>query len=189
MTSSLPPTTPTLLWSPTDPCRHGGLELLRPMDLFGIPPLGWPAEEICRIIGAHTFHYGVFVEPGKHGWITSESLGKGTSISRFVYPKAYVYRIRGLGAVKPHDIYSVHAEYGDLPYNWEVNYRTAVWWLAREYLHRRLPVSNAPPYNCVGWVCCLSYEFGFKLIPDDEYATPFNLEHSPMLEYIGMIEQ
>lgn len=159
--------------------------ILHPLDLFGVPPANWWARQVCRILGCRTFHWGAIVKRDKDGYITSETLGTGTDIARLDYPKVHCYRIWWLRPIDPMDILSVHSEYGALPYNMEANFRTAIWWLMRHFLHKAIPVIREPPFNCVGWVVCLVYEFGVKVIQDNEYATPANLEKSPCLEYLG----
>jgi len=157
---------------------------LRPGDLFAIPPGGWLARQLCRIIGAKTFHWGMFVDHDSEEWIITESIGKGVAITRFSYPRAYIYRIKGV-EVKAKDVISVHSHYGEWRYDWDVPLKTALWWLLKHYFGKVIPRWRDKEVNCQEWVCLLAIELGVRVIPEDEYPMCVNLEHSPNLEYLG----
>ncbi|GEM_PF-6261232 len=160
---------------------------IKTADLFATPPNTWWERWICRIIGAKTFHWGMFVAQHDSGWIITESIGKGTALTRFTYPKACIYRIKELGEVDWRRLIAIHAEYGELPYDWQVLFRTAIWWLLKHYLGKAIPVIKDEAVNCQEWVVLIAYELGVKIIPDDEYPMCTNLENSPYLEYRGEV--
>jgi len=165
-----------------------GEELIKTADLFATPPSTWWEKWICRIIGAKTFHWGMFVAKDDRGWIITESIPKGTSLTRFTYPNAYIYRIRGIGEIDPMRIISVHADYGELPYDWGTTvFWTGLWWLLKHYLGIVIRVIHDKAVNCQEWVVLIAYELGVKLIPDDEYPMCANLENSKYLEYRGEV--
>jgi hypothetical protein len=160
--------------------------------LAGIPPEGFLAKLICKILKAKTFHWLIIVGENKFSdisnckYITSESLGKGTSIARFNYPKAYIYRIKGLR----HEPYSMrligyHSLYGDTVYDMQVNILTGIWFLLKHYLKIVIPVIRNHTFNCQEHVIYMASMLGVKLIPDDEYPYCVNLENSDYLEFLG----
>lgn len=149
------------------------------------PPGTWWAKRICKILGARTFHWGMLVMPDGDDWVTSESTGKGTTISRLSDRKAFIYRIKGLPPVDPAKIIAIHSAYGEWRYDWEVIFRTGIWWLCRHYLGKILPVVRDKKVNCQEWVVLLATELGVKIIPDNEYPMCTNLEKSEYLEYVG----
>lgn len=157
----------------------------RGLYLFGVPPKAWWTRWMCSIMGSDTFHWGLLIKPDKGDYITSESQGKGTTISRLDGRQVRFYRVKGV-RVNTSKLISIHSEYGELPYSWDTNLRTAIWFIAKHYFHKILPVvKDTDDVNCVSWVCLVANELGVKLIPDDEYATPAALENSNRLEYIG----
>ncbi len=166
---------------------------LEPADLFATPPGVWWTKWICKIIGAQTFHWGMLVMPDGDDWVTSESIGKGTTISRLGGRKAFIYRVKALShiEVEPKEIFAIHSQYGEWKYDWEVIFLTGIWWLCRHYLGKVLPVVRDKKVNCQEWIVLLATLLGvvnnlvIKLIPDDEYPMCTNLENSPYLEYIG----
>jgi hypothetical protein len=154
--------------------------------LFATPPGQWWAKWICRILGARTFHWGMVVQKTSGGdWITTESIGKGTALSRLWGREIYLYRVKGLEEVKPKQIYEIHSAYGECHYDIEVYIHTAIWWLLRHYLGVIIPIVRDKKFHCQEWVCLLACELGVKIIPDDEYPICTNLENSPYLEYLG----
>jgi hypothetical protein len=165
------------------------LEDIKTADLFATPPNTWWERWICQILGARTFHWGMFVAKDDRGWIITESIPKGTTLTRFTYPNAYIYRIKGIGKIDPMRIISIHADYGELPYDWQVAFWTAIWWLCKHYLGIVIRVIKDSAVNCQEWVCLLAYELGVKLIPDDEYPDCLNLENSQYLEYLGEVKE
>ena len=155
-------------------------------DLFGIPPHGFVATIICKILHSRTFHWGVIIGRDKDGYITSESLGKGTSVSRFVYPKAYIYRIKALKhEPETYRLVSFHSWQGDKGYDMQVNFLTGVWFILKHYLKIVIPVVKNHTFNCQEWIIYLASCLGCKIISDIEYPYCVNIERSPMLEYIG----
>jgi hypothetical protein len=163
------------------------LSELKPGYLFGTPPGTWWEKRICQIIGAKTFHWGMIVLFDGEDWVTSESIGKGTAISRLGGRRAFIYKIKKLSEVNPARIISIHSAYGEWRYDWEVALLTALWWLFKHYLGVILPVIRDDKVNCQEWVCLLATELGVKIIPDDEYPMCTNLENSPYLEYKGKV--
>jgi len=154
-------------------------------DLFGIPPSGF-AKLICKILKANTFHWGMIIGQDKDGYITSESLNKGTSVSRLVYPKAYIYRIKNIRhEPETYKLVSYHSWYGDKLYDMRVNILTGIWFLLKHYLKIVIPVIKNHTYNCQEWVIYMTYCLGHKIISDTEYPYCVNLERSEHLEYIG----
>lgn len=156
--------------------------------LGATPPEGWWTKLICRILGAKTFHWFIFVVQDDKGWIISESVGKGTSLDYLIDDKVYVYRIREVRQVNPMRLISIHAEYGQLPYDWQVILLTGLWWLCKHLLGKIIPVIHDKAVNCQEWVCLVAHELGVHIIPDDQYPDCVNLEHSPHLEYIGILK-
>jgi hypothetical protein len=131
----------------------------------------------------------MFIAEDDRGWIITESIGKGTALTRFTYPKAYIYHIKDIGEIDWRRPISIHAEYGELPYDWQVAFRTAIWWLFKHYLGTVIPVIKDEAVNCQEWVVLIAYELGVRLIPDDEYPICTNLENSKYLEYLGEVSQ
>ena len=155
-------------------------------DLFGIPPHGFVATIICKILHSRTFHWGVIIGRDKDGYITSESLGKGTSVSRFVYPKAYIYRIKALKhEPETYRLVSFHSWQGDKGYDMQVNFLTGVWFILKHYLKIVIPVVKNHTFNCQEWVIYLASCLGREIIDADSYPYCINLEKSEYLEYIG----
>jgi hypothetical protein len=155
-------------------------------DLFGTPPSGWLANLACKIVKAKTFHWGIIIGKDKDGYITSESLGKGTSVSRFVYPKAYIYRIKKLRhEPETYKLVSYHSIYGNTLYDMQVNFLTGIWFILKHYLKIVIPVIKNHTFNCQEHVVYMSVMLGAKIIPDNEYPYCVNLENSPQLDYIG----
>lgn len=166
------------------------LEDVRTTDFGATPPNSWWERWICRIIGAKTFHWFKFVVQGEDGrWIISESIAKGTALTKCVYPKFKVYRMMDVDYVDWKELIEIHAEYGDLPYDWQVNFRTGVWWLLKHYLGKTIRVIHDKAVNCQEWVVLIACMLGSKIIDEDEYPCCINLESSPHLEYMGEIEQ
>lgn len=155
-------------------------------DLVGIPPSGFIAKLVCKILHAQTFHWGMVIGKDKDGYIVSESLGKGTSITRFRYPNAYIYRIKGLKHTP--DMYrliSYHSWFGNMPYDMQVNFLSALWFILKHYLKIVIPVIKNHTFNCQEWICYLADCLRVKIIPDDQYPYCINIEKSDKLEYIG----
>jgi len=125
----------------------------------------------------------------KDGYICSESLGKGTSVTRFVYPKSYIYRIKKLRhEPETYRLVSFHSWRGEVDYDYAVNFLTAIWFLFKHYLKIVLPIVKNHKFNCQEWVVYMAYCLGHKIIPEDEYPYCINLEKSEALEYLGVYE-
>jgi len=156
--------------------------------LFATPPLKWWEKKVCSIIGAKTFHWGWLVHylDEDNDFITSESIRKGTAISRLGNRHAYLYRIKELGKVDPLEIVSIHSRYGGWGYDWQVGFRTAIWWILKHYFGEIVPIVRDDAVNCQEWVCLLAEELGVRLIPNDAYPMCINLESSPHLEFVGI---
>ena len=165
------------------------LNEVKTADLFAVPPGSWWARRVCQIIGAKTFHWGMFIAEDDSGWIVTESLsGKGVTLSRFDYPMAYIYRMKKIKEVNWQKLISLVADYGPYPYDWEVAFRTAIWWLLRHYLGKAIRVIKDRVVNCQEWVVLVACELGVRVIADDEYPMCTNLENSPYLEELGEVE-
>jgi hypothetical protein len=165
------------------------LEDIKTADLFATPPNTWWGKWICRIIGTKTFHWGMFIAENDRGWVITESIGKGVALTRFDYPRAYIYRIKGIREVDCRWLVSIVADYGAYPYDWEVAFRTAIWWLVKHYLGKAIPIIKDEAVNCQEWVVLIAYELGVRLIPDNEYPMCTNLENSPYLEELGEFQE
>ena len=158
--------------------------------LFGIPPTSWISRLACRIVGAKTFHWGMIILKDEDGYITSESLSKGTSVSRFIYPEAYIYRIKDLQNVPTtNTLLSYHSWGGDAVYDTAVNVWSGIWFILKHYFKKAIPIIHNNKYNCQEWVVYMAAMLGVKIIPDDEYPYCLNLENSNYLEYVGKYTQ
>jgi len=164
---------------------------IKPGDLFATPPNGWLSKMICKRLGAKTFHWGIILaECENKDFITSESTSKkGTSVSRLAGRKARIYRLMGIYGVTPLHLVAIHSEYGELPYDWQVGFWTGLWWLLKSYFKVILPVRKDNKVNCQEWVCLVANELGVHLTPDDEYPICTNLENSPYLQDMGVINE
>jgi hypothetical protein len=155
-------------------------------DLFGIPPNSKLEKFICKVLGAKTFHWGIIIGKDDAGYITSESLGKGTAVTRYEYPVGHIYRIKGLQATPSlQEMVSIHSARGECVYDMEVNFLTGIWFLLKHYLKIVIPIIHNHIYNCQEWVVYFAAMLGFKIIRDDEYPYCINLENSTALEYLG----
>ena len=163
------------------------LENIKTADLFATPPHGWLETKLAALIGAVTWHWGMFIAEDDKGWVITESIGKGVALTRFTYPHAYIYRIKDIGEVTWKRLISIVADYGDYPYDFTVAFKTAIWWLVRHYLGKVIPVVHDKAVNCQEWVVLLACELGVKIIPDDQYPMCTNLENSPFLELLGEV--
>lgn len=163
------------------------LEDIKTADLFGLPPSSGWEKWLCSIVGAKTFHWGLFISSDIKGWVITESIGKGVALTRFDYPQARIYRIKNLPPVDWRQLISIVATYGTYSYDWEVAFRTAIWWLFKHYLGKALLVLHDKQVNCQEWVVLIANELGVKIIPDDQYPDCVNLENSTYLEYIGEV--
>lgn len=162
------------------------MEIL-PGDLFGQPPTRWYERWACKLQGSKTFHWGWFVAPTTNDWATSEAIGTGVDITRLAERPVYVYRIRKSLPLEISTAVEIHSRYGDLPYSWEANIWTAIWFISKWYFGKVLPIKKDIGFNCVGWVVCYAAERGYDILPADEPASSIGLEKSPCLEYIGIV--
>jgi len=158
-------------------------------DLFATPPHSWLEKRLASIIGAKTWHWGMFVAEDGEGWVITESIVKGVALTRFAYPYASVYRIKDAGEISWKRLISLLADYGYLPYDFIVAFRTAFWWLLKHYLGKVIPVLHDKAVNCQEWVVLLACELGFTIVPHDQYPMCTNLENSELLEFIGEVGQ
>ena len=165
------------------------LDDVKTADLFGIPPTAWWTRQICRILDARTFHWGMMISSDDKGWVITESIGKGVALTRFTYKKAYIYRIKDIGEVSWKRLISIVADYGDAPYDFTVGFRTAIWWLLKHYFGKVIPVIHDKALNCQELVILLGVELGVKIIPEDEFPMCRNLEQSQFLELLGEVTQ
>lgn len=151
-------------------------------DLFATSPGSWWAKWLCSIIGAKTFHWGMLVMEDTDGWIITESISKGVALTRLDYGEVYFYRIKELDEVTPSRLLSLISHYGTYRYDWDVAFKTALWWLLKHYFGIVIPRWHDKEVNCQEWVTLLACELGIKIIPDNEYPMCTNLENSPYLE-------
>ncbi len=165
------------------------LEEIKTADLFATPPHGWLEKKLASLIGAKTWHWGMLISEDAKGWVITESIGKGVALTRFAYPKAYIYRIKEVGDVDWRKLIGITADYGDFPYDFTVAFKTAIWWLVRHYFGKVIPVVHDKAVNCQELVVLLASELGVKIIPDDQYPMCINLENSPLLELLGEVNQ
>jgi hypothetical protein len=167
-----------------------------------MPPGSWWEKKLTEIEGCKTFHWGwalspFFINNGINDWNISESIDKGTAIDRLNGRPFYVYRIKDMPEIKWYDpipwlidnptLLDIHSLNGDAHYDWEVNFRTALWYIAKYYFGKVIPVIHNALLNCIEWVCLFAKLLGFPLIPEDQYPTQKVLENSPRLEYIGEV--
>ncbi len=157
--------------------------------LGAVPPDSWYARLACRIVKANTFHWLGIIK-GVEKYLTSESLGKGTSVAELSrYPWVWVYRLRRLTCEPSlEEMVTIHAEYGDAPYDMKVNVLTTLWFLLKHYLKIVIDVIKNHTWNCQEWVCHLSEELGIWVIGADEYPYCRNLEKSAELELMGIYD-
>ena len=165
------------------------LEDIKTADLFATPPHGWLERKLASLIGAKTWHWGMLISEDAKGWVITESIGKGVALTRFTYPHAYIYRIKGIGDVDWWRLISIVADYEDSPYDFRINVVTAIWFLLRHYFGKVIPVIRDRNFNCQEWVICLCAELGFEVLPPSEYPYSVNLERSKSLEFIGEVNQ
>ncbi|MDD5700628.1 MAG: hypothetical protein PHU23_01145 [Dehalococcoidales bacterium] len=173
------------------------LRKVKPANLFGCPPTTWYQKKLLNIQNARTWHWGAFVMPifsryssntyDVTDWAISESGNKGTQITRLRGRHVYVYRIKDLAEVTLEEIIEAHSDYGDLPYDIDVNFRAAIWWIFKHYFDKVLPIEIDKAFNCQEWVCTFASILGVGIIPQNEYPTPYTLEHSPALECLGEV--
>ena len=157
---------------------------MKPGTLFATPPGTWWARWICRVLGASTFHWGIVIGPVGDDFMVSESLGKGTAICRLKGRKARFFKIKGLPELSPIDIVKWHSRYGDYRYDYDVFLSTAIWWLLKHYLGKAIPVIHDDEVHCQEWTVLFGSDHCVNIIPEEEYPTCTNLEHSPFLEEI-----
>ncbi len=184
---------------------------IRPADLFGNPPGAWFTKEISRLQGSETFHWGMWVRP--QDLVVTESIDKGTAITRYNYSASHIYRIRALQDVSTEDILNAIADYGRSTYGMSENFSTASQFLlayyAPQYIWEGPPVPSFlpgwpwrkdtvlqktfskplnAPVNCIQYVTLLSRRLGYEILPEGDLVVEINLENSPLLEYLGILE-
>lgn len=168
------------------------LDEIKKGDIFGQPPDNWWERWACRVQGARFFHFGWFVNPIVEDgqivdWATSEAISTGVDMTRLDGRRVGVMRIIVLPEPSLSELVTIHSDYGDLPYNWEVNFLTAIWYVAKHYLGKTIRVIKTHGLNCIGWVVCYGVERKVQLIPPNQYVTEAALESSPLIEYIGEV--
>jgi len=161
---------------------------IKPGYLGATPPNRWYEKLICRILGASTWHWLLFIQKDSKGWIITESINKGVALTRCDYPKIRIYKIKDL-EVKPETLIGLVADYGAYPYDYDVYLKTAIWFLLKHYLGKLLPRHHDEELHCIEWVVLLCSELGYKIVKDEDYPTPASLENSPHLEFVGEICQ
>lgn len=168
---------------------------IKPFYFAGVPPVGRLQNILCKIMDAKTFHWLVFVKPIKDengkmiDWVTSETIDTGTDITRLAGRHVRAYRIKSDPVVDPLELIDIHSEYGALPYNMGLNILTGTWFIATHYLHKAFPVIKPKSFNCVTWVDIIAGLKGFELVPDNQYVTEKALEESPLIEYLGEVNE
>ena len=156
--------------------------------LGATPPGSWWAKLLCRIIGAKTWHWFIFVRKIEAGWIISESIGKGTALTVAEYPEIFVYRIKGL-KVSDKEIVNFHALFGEYGYDWDVAFKTTLWWFLKHYLGIIIPGHRDKEVNCQEYVALFAEIMGKPIIPLESYPMCVNLENSKALKYLGEINE
>jgi hypothetical protein len=167
-----------------------------------MPPSNWWERKLCNLQGCLSFHWLWFYKPVIEGgqvidWTISESIGKGTAITRLNNRPVHIFRIKDMPAIewdKPvpwidseETLIDLHSFRGDARYDWEVNFITAVWYICRHYFGKVIPVIQDGHYNCVEWVCLFARELHYELIPSHQYPMQSTLEKSPVLKYLGEV--
>ncbi len=164
---------------------------LRPGDYAGMPPSTWWEKWICHAEGCKTFHWIWMVRPvnenGKRiDFITSESIEKGTALTRLDGRKVMIWRLKGDPIINPDDIIDIHAEFGNLPYSMGMNIWSGIWYLAKHYFGKVIPFIKFEGVNCLYWVDLGSLHMGIDLVPGDpDYIMQLDLEQSSLLQYVG----
>lgn len=162
---------------------------LRNGDLAGIPPSSFLTKLICKVLGAHTFHFCMVIGKDKDGYICSESIGKGVVITRFAYENAYIYRIKRLyHEPETSRLVSIHSWQGEADYDNVGNFMTGVWFICKHFLKKAIPYIKNNKFNCQEWVIYLASSLGMTVIPETERPYCINLEKSECLEFIGKLE-
>jgi hypothetical protein len=161
-------------------------------DLFGQPPTNWWERLACRAQGAKTFHWGWLMSPIiENGqivdWATSEAISTGVDVTRLAGRHVYVKRIKTLPEIAPDEAIDIQSEYGDLPYDWEVDVLSAIWYAFKYYLGKPFPFIKTKGLNCLQWVICYAAERGVTLFPPDQYPTEKALESSPLIDNVGEV--
>ena len=184
---------------------------LQPGDLFGNPPGVWYTKEICRLQGSQTFHWGLWISPPDR--VITESIGKGTAITRYDYAQSYIYRIKALQNVSVQDILNAIADYGRSTYGMSENLSTVYRYLL-DYWLPQYPWEGPPvpsflpgwpsswatptdysfskpfntPVNCIEYVTLIAERLGYEILPPGEIVVEKNLENSPLLDYLGILQ-
>ena len=160
---------------------------IRNGDLIGVIPTGFLPKLICRVVGATTFHWAIVIGQDKDGYILSESIGKGTAVTRLVTSSVLVYRIKALKhEPETYRMVSLHSQRGEAVYDMQANFLAGIWFLLKHYLKIAVPRIKNNAYNCQEWVIYMAYMLGHKVIPENEYPYCKNLENSDALEYQGV---
>ena len=164
---------------------------LKPGYYGGMPPGNWWERWLCHAEGCKTFHWmwlvrTVYEEGMLVDFISSESISKGTSITRVENRKMMVWRIIGDPAIDADDMFDIHSNFGGSRYSWGMSIWSGVWYLAKHYFQKVVPFIKFKGVNCLYWVDIASLLLGYDLVPGDpEYIMQVDLENSPTLEYVG----
>jgi len=156
---------------------------IKPGYLGATPPNKWYEKLICKAIQAKTWHWLLFIRKDSKGWIITESINKGVALTRCDYPKIRIYKIKGL-EVTPKRLIGLVADYGAYPYDYDVYFSSALWWLFKHFLKKPFPRWHDEQVHCQEWVCLLAYELGHPIIGQDQYPMCSNLENSDKLELV-----
>lgn len=183
---------------------------LQPGDLFANRPVDWLTRYLVQLEGAKTFHWGMFVSPPE--FIITESIQKGTAITRYNYPFSYIYRIKDLQNVSVDDILNAIADYGRSTYNMGENFVTGFnyavnYWLP-QYPWEGPPVPSWLPgwpgspvvdkgftkplnasVNCIQYITLIAQRLGYNILPMWQLVIQKTLENSPYLEYLGEFQK
>ncbi|MBA7480419.1 hypothetical protein ES707_15873 [subsurface metagenome] len=182
---------------------------IQPADLFETPPSAWFTKEITRLQEAKGFHWGMFVAP--QSLIATESIEKGTALTRYEYATSYIYRIKALQNVSTGDILCAIADYGRSTYGMSENFLTAFNYLVNYWLPQ-YPWEGPPvpsflpgwpgtpdidksftkplnaPVNCIQYIVLIAHRLGYDILLPGQLVIQKNLENSPYLEYLGVLE-
>jgi hypothetical protein len=184
---------------------------LRPADLFANPPGTWYTKYLCQLQGSKTFHWGLWVDPPNN--IITEAIGKGSTVDIFPYAESYIYRIKAAQNITEQDILNAIAQFGRSGYSFSDDLQTA-WAFILDYWLPLYPNEGPPvpsflpgwpsswgtpvdysfskpfnaPLNCMEYAVSICQLLGYQILPPGEIVVEKNLENSPLLDYLGVLQ-
>ena len=184
---------------------------LQPGDLFGNLPGVWYTKYLCQLENCVTFHWGMWLNPSEN--IITETIGKGSTVALYHYPKSYCYRIKAAQGITQQEILNAVAQFGLTGYSISDDFQTAFTFIANYWLP--LYITEGPPVpswlpgwpwdwttpedysftkplnapmNCMEYTVSICQLLGYQVIPQGQIVVEKNLENSPYLEYIGVYQ-